>query len=80
MEATELHSQDFEIEVNLNGKPTTIQVKTEETTDGAEYFTCMHSGKSLTEIRKEKDGSWEQIWGDLDQQTVNMIGSAISSK
>lgn len=80
MGATELQPQDFEIEVSLNGKPTTIQVKVEETTDGVEYFECMHSGKSLTQIRKEDGGSWEQIWGNLDQQTINLIGLAISNK
>jgi hypothetical protein len=80
MGTTELQSQDFDIEVNLNGKPSTLQVKVEETTDGVAYYECIHSGKSLTQIRKEEDGNWEQIWGDLDQPTVNLIGSAISNK
>lgn len=80
MENTELHAQRFEINVDLNGAAQTIQVDPEETTDGVEYFNCSLSGKNITQIRKEKDGSWEQIWGELDHHSVTKIGSAISNK
>lgn len=77
---TELHAQGFEIDVDLNGAAQTIQVVPEETTDGVAYFNCSLSGKNITQIRKEKDGGWEQIWGDLDPQAVTKIGNAISNK
>ena len=74
-----VHQEDFEISTILNGSEKTIKVKPEETTDGVEYFKCSHSGKNITQIRLEKDGSWEQIWGDLDNLSVQTIGKAIST-
>jgi hypothetical protein len=80
MKKVERNEQDFEIDISLNGGHKTVRVSPKETTDGAEYFKCTLKGENITQIRKEKDGSWEQIWGKLDPQTVNIIGKAITGK
>lgn len=80
METSEQHPDFFEISVNLNGSTQTIQVKAEETTDGAEYFKCSLADQNITQIRQEKDGDWEQIWGNLNPIDVDNIGKAIAAK
>ena len=75
----ELHQENFEININLGGTDQTIHVSPEETTDGVEYFKCSLAGKNITQIRKEEDGTWEQIWGELDTKTVDAIGKAITA-
>nr|WP_121273611.1 hypothetical protein [Pedobacter schmidteae] len=80
MATSDLHHQDLEINFNLKGTYQTIQITPEETTDGAAYYNCSVKGKNITQIRKEKEGDWEQIWGELDHQTVNAIGKAISQQ
>lgn len=79
MGETELHQENFEININLGGANQTINVNPEETTDGVEYFKCSLAGKNLTQVRREEDGNWEQIWGDLDMRTVEAIGKAIAA-
>lgn len=79
MERSEVNQEEFEINITLNGSKQTINVKPEETTDGAEYFKCSQSSKNITQIRQEKDKGWEQIWGDLDNGTIQDIGKAINA-
>lgn len=79
MEQSEINQEEFDISIVLNGSKQTINVKAKETTDGAEYFQCSQSGKNITQVRKEKDRSWEQIWGDLDNSTIQEIGKAINA-
>lgn len=79
MGQSEVHQEDFEINIILNGSTKAIKVKPEETTDGAEYFKCSQANKNITQVRQEKDGTWEQIWGDLDNEMVQSIGKAIST-
>lgn len=78
MGRSEIHDETFEVGVFLNESQKTVSVKPEETTDGAEYFNCRQSGETITQIRQDKDGSWDQIWGTLDNETVQAIGKAIS--
>lgn len=80
MEQSEVHQDDFEISIILDGSKKTIRIKPEETTDGAEYFKCIQGNRNITQIRQEKDGSWEQIWGDLDNSIVQAIGEAINAR
>jgi len=75
----ESYQRSFKITVNLNGKDETLQVSPEDTTDGIEYFKCNLEGKNITQIRREEDGNWEQIWGELDNKTVEEIGKAITA-
>jgi len=75
---SEVHQEDFEINIILNGAKKTVKVQPGETTDGAAYFKCSLTNKNITQIRQEKDGSWEQIWGDLENEMVQSIGKAIS--
>lgn len=74
-----MRQEDFEISITLNGANKTIHVKPDETSDGVEYFKCSEANKNITQIRQEKDGSWEQIWGELDIDMVQEIGKAIST-
>ena len=78
MEQSEDRRQNFEITIEFNGSIKKIMVKPEETTDGAEYFKCSDEGNLVSQIREEKDGKWEQIWGELDMEMVELIGSAIN--
>lgn len=73
------YQRSLKITVNLNGKDETLQVSPEDTTDGIEYFKCNLEGKNITQIRREEDGNWEQIWGELDNKTVEEIGKAITA-
>ncbi|MGY0040672.1 hypothetical protein [Pedobacter sp. NJ-S-72] len=63
----ELHNPEFEITIELSGTNKTIQVQPDETTDGVEYFICKSNGEQVTQIRKEENGRWEQLWGKLNQ-------------
>jgi hypothetical protein len=76
----ELHNPEFEITIELNGTHRTIQVQPDETSDGIEYFICKSDGEQLTQIRKEENGSWEQLWGELSQEEIDSIAEAIENK
>jgi hypothetical protein len=76
----ELHNPEFEITVELNGTNKTIQVQPDETSDGVEYFICKFDGEQITQIRKEGNGRWEQLWGNLNQNDINIIAHAIENK
>lgn len=78
MSQPHVNEEEFEISISLNGSEKRITIKPEQTTDGAEYFTCSESNSNITQIRAEKDGSWEQIWGDLDNLTIQNLGKAIA--
>jgi hypothetical protein len=80
MKDMELHNQDFIVSINSNGSLQNIKVSPEETTDGVEYFKCKLGDENITQIRKDKDGNWEQIWGELDDESVNEIGLAITDR
>lgn len=80
MTKIDLNNRDFEIKIEINNSFTTIKVNTEETTDGVEYFTCRLKNEQITQIRREKDGNWEQIWGKLDPKTIDTIGAAINTR
>jgi len=76
----ELHNPEFEITIELNGTNQTIQVQPDETSDGVEYFICKADNEQITQIRKEEKGSWEQLWGKLNQDDIDNIGHAIENK
>ena len=78
MAELELNNQQFEIEANLNGINEHISIKPDETSDGAVYYNCLLNEEQLTQIRLNEDDKWEQIWGDLDQHDVDIIGAAIT--
>lgn len=76
----ELHNPEFEITAAINGANQTIQVQPDETSDGVEYFICKLEGQQLTQIRKDEDSKWEQMWGELSQEDVDSIGYKIENK
>ena len=73
----EVSNPEFEITVNIDGEEKQITVKPDETSDGVEFYKCTIASESFTQIRQGDEGEWEQLWGDLDQQTVDAIGSVI---
>lgn len=79
MTKIDLNNRIFNINIQLNGSSKSIKVISKETTDGIEYFICELNDVQITQIRKEKDGNWEQIWGKLDPESINIIGRAISA-
>lgn len=70
----------FEIAIDIQGKRKNLTVTTEETTDGAPYYVCLDQNENLAEIRKESQGEWAQLWGDLDEKSIQAIGKAIDAR
>ncbi|WP_113662448.1 hypothetical protein [Pedobacter nanyangensis] len=71
---------DFYIVANINGSEKHIKVITLETTDGVPYYSCYIGENEITQLRNEIYGKWEQLWGNLPQETVNDIGEKILEK
>jgi len=80
MAKIDLNNPHFEIKIQLNNSLQGIKIQSQETTDGDEYFICQLKDEQITQVRREKDGNWEQIWGKLDPTTIDTIGAAISAK
>jgi hypothetical protein len=78
MAELELNSQNFEIRAKINRTEQQITVSPDETTDGVEFFNCILKGQKITQLRETEQDKWDQMWGELDQQTVNEIGAAIN--
>lgn len=76
----ELHNQEFEINVALDGSEQTIRVQPDETSDGVEFYNCFTGEDKITQIRLDEEGTWDQIWGELEQTEVDAIGKAIQNK
>lgn len=79
---TEFESQnpEFAIEVDFDGHTQSYQVKPEETSDGVTYFSCMQEGKTITQLRPNEKGQWEQIWGKLSPQQIEALGAVIKKE
>lgn len=77
MKEPELSQSSFEINVSLSGSNKTIIVYREETSDGLSYFVCKENNETITQLRENVEGHWEQLWGVLDQQSIDLIGAEI---
>lgn len=75
-----LNNPEFEIIVMLSGEEKTLKVHPAETSDGVAYYKCSSGTDEITQIRKEAEGKWEQLWGQLDQRQVDTIGIAIEKE
>lgn len=76
MKATE--SKKFSIDINIEGhKKGFLEVNYKETTDGIPFYELEVSGQK---VQLRKDEKWEQIWGDLNPETVEQLGAAIDQK
>jgi len=71
---------DFYIIAEIDGTDRHIKVIELETTDGVPYYSCFMGETELTQIRNETYGTWEQLWGDLDDKSVANIGLQIEEK
>lgn len=71
---------NFYIIANIEGEEKHLKVIELETSDGVPYYSCLIGEKEITQIRKETYGKWEQLWGELDIETVNNIGLKIEEK
>jgi hypothetical protein len=74
------HNPQFNIEVSLSGQPETIVVQPQETSDGVEYFICLRGEEQITQIRKEGQDKWEQMWGELSESDVDALGKEITKQ
>jgi hypothetical protein len=70
----------FEINIHIAGSSRRLTVSPQETTDGAPYYVCLENQNQIAEVRKESNGDWVQLWGDLDEQSITAIGQAIDKK
>jgi hypothetical protein len=79
---TEFESQkpEFAIEVDFDGRSQSFQVKPEETSDGVAYYSCLQEGKTVTQLRTNEKGEWEQIWGKLSPQQIDALGAVIKKQ
>lgn len=76
----DLSQEKFDITVSMGSnddKEFNLRVRADETTDGVPYFVCETNGVEISQVRRNENNEWEQIWGDLDVQTVKNIGEAI---
>lgn len=76
----EINNPEFDIVVKLQDGEQSLQVKPEETSDGVPYYGVYNEDWQLTQIRKDEDNNWEQMWGDLPQGDVEAIGKLITEK
>jgi len=79
---TEFESKnpEFSIEVDFDGHSQSFHVKSEETSDGVPYYSCVQDGKTITQLRTNEEGKWEQIWGDLNPQQIEALGAVIKKQ
>jgi hypothetical protein len=79
---TEFESEnpEFAVEVDFDGHSQTFQVKYEETSDGVPYYSCLQDGKSVTQLREDETGHWEQIWGELSPEQIDTLGALIKEQ
>ncbi|SOD14152.1 hypothetical protein [Pedobacter xixiisoli] len=71
---------DFYIIAQINEQEKHIKVVQLETTDGVPYYSCLIGDDEITQLRDETYGKWEQLWGDLDDNTIQRIGKQIEEK
>ncbi|WAC40168.1 hypothetical protein [Pedobacter sp. SL55] len=71
---------NFYIIVEIDGRESQLKVVQLETTDGVPYYSCKHKEIEITQLRNETYGKWEQLWGNLDDKTIQDLGSKIEEK
>ena len=71
---------DFYIIAQIDELEKHIKVVQLETTDGVPYYSCIIGDNEITQLRNEMYGKWEQLWGDLDDKTIQNIGLQIEEK
>ena len=70
----------FNITAKIDGQEKEIKVTQLETTDGVPYYACHVENSEITQLRNETYGKWEQLWGDLDDKTLQHLGQQIEEK
>jgi len=70
----------FYVICQINEQDKEIKVIQLETTDGVPYYSCMIGDNEITQLRNEIYGKWEQLWGDLDNETIQQLGKQIEEK
>ncbi len=70
-------SPSFKIEVDLEGNQKELTIKPGETTDGEDFYFCELNGEEVSQVRKDVDEDWKQLWGKLAEAQVEQIGAGI---
>lgn len=66
----------FQITVQLKNEPCTLEVSVAPTTDSVDTYICRSANKEITHVRKDA-GMWKQLWGGLDDESIDHIGKEI---
>lgn len=77
MDSTE---EDFYITAQIDAQEKQLKVVHLETTDGVPYYSCQLGNDEITQLRNETYGKWEQLWGNLDDKTIQHLGKQIEDK
>lgn len=70
------NSFELSIAGQFDGRP--LAIETDETTDGISLYYCYLDGDTISQLRYEPTGEWEQIWGNLSPVAVQQVGEAIA--
>lgn len=76
----ESSNNEFYIIARIDKDKKHIKVVELETSDGVPYYSCLIGQDEVSQLRNETYGGWEQLWGDLDQETVTAIGEEITKQ
>ncbi|RYF19462.1 MAG: hypothetical protein EOO42_14355 [Flavobacteriales bacterium] len=72
--------KEFYIIAEVDRTERHIRVVELETTDGVPYYSCLTGETELAQLRNETYGTWEQLWGNLDDKSIQNIGKQIEEK
>ena len=70
----------FNITAEIEGQEKQVNVTQLETTDGVPYYACHTEKGEITQLRNETYGKWEQLWGNLDDKTIQYLGKQIEKQ
>ncbi|RZL69942.1 MAG: hypothetical protein EOO93_00080 [Pedobacter sp.] len=72
--------KEFYIIAEIEGTERHLKVVELETSDGVPYYSCLMGETELTQLRDETYGTWEQLWGTLDDKSIANIGHQIEKR
>ena len=60
-----------------NNENKNLKIVQEETTDGVPFYAVEADGQVYTQVRKDENSQWKQIWGKADEAEVEALGKEI---
>ncbi|GAB1462883.1 hypothetical protein [Pedobacter sp.] len=71
---------DYYIIATINEQEKHFKVVQLQTTEDVPCYACFIGETEIRQLRKETYGKWEKLWGNLDNNTIQFIGSQIMEK